>query len=120
MKLIKFCCIFQIFFNPVVWANPIDQISRQISRENSLQIHKSISDQQRNESVSKSVKSKKLAPKDKIKLIQTLLTDQGYQPGGIDGLFGRKTSKAIMKYQQDKGLSIDGKVSDSLIESMSE
>ena len=41
--------------------------------------------------------------------IQQLLVEQGYlNAGGADGVFGGGTEKALMKYQQDRGLNADG------------
>lgn len=51
--------------------------------------------------------------------LQTLLTNKGYNPGGIDGQFGPNCEKAVKKYQKDKKLTADGVVGpktwDSLI-----
>jgi hypothetical protein len=48
--------------------------------------------------------------------IQGALTTAGYKPGAIDGVAGRRTAKAIRKYQGDNGLSRDGAASASLLE----
>jgi hypothetical protein len=40
--------------------------------------------------------------------IQRLLTEQGYDPGPVDGLLGRRTAVAIDQYQRDKGLGRTG------------
>ncbi len=40
--------------------------------------------------------------------IQRLLTRQGYDPGPVDGLLGRRTATAIDQYQRDKGLGRTG------------
>lgn len=42
--------------------------------------------------------------------IQQALKDHGYDPGPIDGIRGRQTLKAILKFQSDKGLTVDGLV----------
>jgi peptidoglycan hydrolase-like protein with peptidoglycan-binding domain len=46
---------------------------------------------------------------------QALLNQQGFDAGPEDGLMGRRTEAAIKAYQQSKGLTIDGKVSDALL-----
>lgn len=44
-----------------------------------------------------------------VRDIQQLLVEQGYlNAGGADGVFGGGTQKALMKYQQDRGLNPDG------------
>ena len=41
--------------------------------------------------------------------MQQLLVEQGYlNAGGADGIFGGGTEKALMQYQQDRGLNPDG------------
>lgn len=47
--------------------------------------------------------------------IQSLLTDLGYDPGGIDGQFGRNTARAIRSFQIANGWMGDGKPSDLLL-----
>jgi len=44
----------------------------------------------------------------KIKRIQQALADEGYNPGGIDGSFGRQTGEAIKSFQRDQGLATGG------------
>ena len=44
-----------------------------------------------------------------VRAMQQLLVEQGYlNAGGADGIFGGGTEKALMKYQQDRGLNPDG------------
>ena len=45
-----------------------------------------------------------------VKLIQKLLKKAGYNPGTIDGHWGHKTTEAVMQFQKDKGLTVDGKI----------
>ena len=40
--------------------------------------------------------------------LQTLLTEQGYDPGPSDGVFGSKTRRAVIAFQNDEGLLADG------------
>jgi len=47
--------------------------------------------------------------------IQRLLTEKGYKPGPVDGLFGRRTSTAIARYQRDQGLGRTGMATRELI-----
>ena len=43
-----------------------------------------------------------------VKQIQCLLTYLGYSPGTIDGIEGRNTQAAILAFQADYGLTVDG------------
>ena len=40
--------------------------------------------------------------------IQQALKDKGLDPGGIDGVFGRKTIAAVKQFQSQQGLDADG------------
>src|SRR6478735_7631266 len=43
-----------------------------------------------------------------VALLQTFLTRQGFRPGGIDGVFGKGTSRAVKRLQRRRGLVVDG------------
>lgn len=43
-----------------------------------------------------------------VKAVQMALTEQGYDPGPVDGLDGPATDKALRSFQSDKGLAPDG------------
>lgn len=45
-----------------------------------------------------------------IKLIQLLLKRAGFDPGKIDGKLGARTKGAVMQFQDDQGLKVDGKI----------
>jgi len=45
-----------------------------------------------------------------VKQIQKALKNAGYNPGSIDGKFGRQTREAIKDYQRANNLKPDGKV----------
>ena len=55
-----------------------------------------------------------------VEMIQTLLSNLGYDPGPADGFLGEKTETAIRAFQENKGLAVDGKpsieLSDVLVE----
>jgi hypothetical protein len=53
-----------------------------------------------------------------IRRIQALLKSYGYDPGPVDGAIGVKTEAAIMKYQAENGLSIDGLATRQLLTSL--
>lgn len=53
--------------------------------------------------------------KELILQIQEGLTRLGYQPGPVDGVFGKKTASAIKLFQSQNGLATDGKATPSLL-----
>ncbi|MFQ5625990.1 MAG: peptidoglycan-binding protein [Methyloligellaceae bacterium] len=53
-----------------------------------------------------------------IAAIQRKLTESGYEPGPVDGVFGNMTRAAIMAYQHDHGLSVTGEGSSGLLKNM--
>ena len=60
-----------------------------------------------------SVSSKPGMPKD-VKKIQTLLALLKFDPGPIDGILGKKTTKAISAFQLDIGVPVTGKIDENL------
>jgi len=55
------------------------------------------------------------ATRQEIEEIQARLILLGYPTGGIDGIFGKNTSKAIKEYQADQNLLTDGRPSTELL-----
>ena len=49
---------------------------------------------------------------------QQLLTDLGYDPGPVDGDYGRRTADAVKAFQKAQGIVVDGWVSESLLETL--
>jgi N-acetylmuramoyl-L-alanine amidase len=47
---------------------------------------------------------------DKVKQLQTWLTDYGYYSGAVDGNFGADTDKAVKQFQLEASIQVDGKV----------
>lgn len=45
---------------------------------------------------------------DDVKELQRLLTEEGFPCGAADGIFGKATRKAVIEYQNSKGLVADG------------
>ncbi|HQA57323.1 MAG TPA: M14 family metallopeptidase [Acetivibrio sp.] len=43
-----------------------------------------------------------------VKLVQSLLRRIGYNPGPVDGVYGRQTRQAVIAFQRDNGFSADG------------
>lgn len=50
-----------------------------------------------------------------VRQIQSVLNGQGYSAGAVDGLYGPATRDAIQRYQEDYGLSVDGRISRALL-----
>jgi hypothetical protein len=46
---------------------------------------------------------------------QQLLTDLGYDPGPVDGDYGRRTADAVKAFQRDVGITQDGWIDQDLI-----
>ena len=55
------------------------------------------------------------ASTDMVRETQALLTQLGYDTGGVDGLMGRNTAKAIHAFEADRGLSQTGQVNNALL-----
>lgn len=53
-----------------------------------------------------------------IKKVQTKLNKLGYKCGKADGIFGKKTKKAIKKYQKDERLTVSGNINKVLLEKL--
>lgn len=47
-----------------------------------------------------------------VRTLQQKLLELGYDTGTADGVFGSKTEAAVLKYQTDNGLDVDGVVGD--------
>ncbi|NEQ24065.1 MAG: peptidoglycan-binding protein [Microcoleus sp. SIO2G3] len=43
-----------------------------------------------------------------VRRLQQQLRDEGYNPGAIDGVFGRDTERAVRQFQRANGLYVDG------------
>ena len=53
---------------------------------------------------------------DEIRQAQTLLYQADYNPGPIDGTWGRRTEEALVAFIKDQGLEYDGELSDNELE----
>ena len=49
---------------------------------------------------------------------QQLLTDLGYDPGPIDGDYGRRTAAAVKAFQRDSGITQDGWIDQDLLSAL--
>jgi peptidoglycan hydrolase-like protein with peptidoglycan-binding domain len=50
------------------------------------------------------------ADKSSILAVQAKLKELGYNPGGVDGIWGAKTTDAVKRFQKDNGLPVTGKL----------
>lgn len=55
---------------------------------------------------------KKGSQNSSVRKLQEKLIELGYDLGAVDGIFGPRTEGAVLKYQKDNGLSVDGVVGD--------
>jgi localization factor PodJL len=53
-----------------------------------------------------------------VKKIQTLLAEQGYDPGPADGFEGPKTRDAVRAFQRTLGMSETGQISADLADAL--
>ena len=65
----------------------------------------------------KDIVSEKLSKKVILKL-QERLTELGYNPGPIDGIWGKKTETALKKFQEDNSLPVTGKLDEATKEKL--
>ena len=54
----------------------------------------------------------------RTKKAQRLLSSLGYNVGVVDGIAGKKTRAAIRKFQKERNLRVDGKITDELIKEL--
>jgi peptidoglycan hydrolase-like protein with peptidoglycan-binding domain len=55
------------------------------------------------------------APDRNVAAVQDALAKAAYGPLRADGVFGRQTREAIIRFQQDHGLAVTGEINDALI-----
>ncbi len=60
-------------------------------------------------------RSEKNWPRNIVRAVQSRLNEIGFDLGPADGIYGPKTKKAIMEFQNSKNLKVDGKISNKLI-----
>lgn len=53
-----------------------------------------------------------------VTAIQTALKEKGYYTFKVDGIFGSRTKNAVMKFQKDNGLTVDGIVGDKTLKAL--
>ncbi|MGD9868542.1 MAG: peptidoglycan-binding protein [Hyphomicrobiales bacterium] len=53
-----------------------------------------------------------------IKGVQQMLSNMGYSPGAIDGIFGNATSSAIEVFEKERGMKPKGRISGELLKEL--
>ena len=54
------------------------------------------------------VLSKEGSRGEEVRQIQTKLNNWGYNPGKVDGIYGKQTKEAVIRFQKKNGLTPDG------------
>lgn len=54
-------------------------------------------------------------PANLVAAAQQRLQDEGFDPGPVDGKYGPRTSAAIRRFQADRGMPVDGRISEALL-----
>jgi len=55
-----------------------------------------------------------------VATLQRLLSWKGWNPGPVDGVFGRKTKRAVRHFQRKRRIAVDGKVGPQTISELAE
>ena len=50
--------------------------------------------------------------------VQKKLKEIGYEPGSIDGIFGKKTATAVAEFQRDKDIPPTGKIDEATLKAL--
>ena len=103
------------FLNPrETSASPLPAPSPQLLEGFALDANLELAEQpSRNPAFAKYRRSKRTKPgEERVKLIQRILQVRGYLPGedAVDGDWGPKSKEALKRFQQDHGLTPDGKL----------
>lgn len=53
-----------------------------------------------------------------VKKVQNKLNDLGYDCGKADGIYGKKTKKAIEDFQKDENMTVNGKIKKALLKKL--
>ena len=106
---------FRQFFTPLTIRykfNPKKAVT-----QNTLKQQGQSADQVRNKKRQAEIASKpKPQPSELVLALQTELSRLGFEPGPVDGYFGRKTEAAIKNFQRHDGLPVNGKPSNELLQ----
>ena len=56
--------------------------------------------------------------REQVRMLQSILTERGIDPGPVDGILGSATRSAIQQFQQQRGLVADGYPTPELLSSL--
>jgi peptidoglycan hydrolase-like protein with peptidoglycan-binding domain len=70
--------------------------------------------------ITESVSKSDPAVDDRVRMVQTGLSELGYRPGAIDGFLGTATREAIRQFERDRGLPETGELSQDLVDELRE
>jgi peptidoglycan hydrolase-like protein with peptidoglycan-binding domain len=62
--------------------------------------------------------AQRFANKSTVYDVQKKLKEKGYDPGSIDGIYGKKTEKAICKFQKDNGINPTGEIDEVTLKAL--
>lgn len=69
--------------------------------------------------VVRKIRTLKLGSKgDDVRNVQQLLKDLGYYTAGVDGYFGPRTKRAVIKFKQDQKLKVNGLVGKNTLKAL--
>lgn len=69
--------------------------------------------------VVRKIRNLKLGSKgDDVREVQEMLRDLGYYNGTIDGYYGKMTRRAVLRFQKDQGLKVDGIVGKTTLKAL--
>lgn len=94
----------------------VDPYRSQLQAEGRSRFVRSSSTTARSPASTQASKPSRPTPDATVLAIQRRLNELGYNAGTPDGLFGNKTRAAILAFQRDNGIAVDGNASQGLLQ----
>ena len=102
-------------------ATNMDKKSMQSALETRLkQMNRTVSNSSESDTVKDNNSKKTKIDKSIIYNAQEQLSKLNYNPGGVDGSMGKKTAKAIMNFQKDNNLIVNGNLDEATLNKLKE